>query len=45
MVTAFVELVLSFCFCWLAFVALYSSYLWWNTSRRVIRRKVLEAGY
>ena len=44
MIAAFVEFSLSFCFVWLAFVASYSLFSWYNSPRRVIRRKLMETG-
>ena len=44
MIVAFVEFVLSFCLVWLAFVATYSFYSWYNSPRRVIRRKLIGTG-
>jgi len=44
MIEAFVEFALSFCIVWLAFVASYSLYSWYNSPRRVIRRKLIETG-
>ena len=45
MFEAFVEFALSFCLVWLAFVASYSLYSWYNSPRRVNRRKLIETGY
>ena len=44
MFEAFSEFVLSFCVVWFAFVASYSLYCWYNSSKRIIRRKLIEAG-
>jgi hypothetical protein len=44
MIEAFVEFALSFCIVWLAFVASYNLYSWYNSPRRTIRRKLLETG-
>ena len=44
MIEAFVEFALSFCIVWLAFVASYSLYSWYNSPRRIIRRKLIETG-
>ena len=44
MIESFVEFALSFCFVWLAFVASYSLYCWYNSPRRIIRRKLIETG-
>ena len=44
MIEALVEFALSFCIVWLAFVASYSLYSWYNSPRRVIRRKLIETG-
>ena len=44
MIEAFIEFSLSFFLVWLAFVACYSLYSWHNSSRRVIRRKLVETG-
>ena len=45
MVEALVEFVLSFCAVWFAFVASYSLYCWYNSPRRLIRRKLVETGH
>jgi len=45
MIDAFIEFSLSFFLVWLGFVASYSLYSWYNSSRRVIRRKLVEAGH
>ena len=44
MIEAFIEFSLSFFLVWLGFVACYSLYSWHNSSKRVIRRKLIEAG-
>ena len=42
MVEALVGFALSLCLVWFAFVATYSLYCWYNSPRRVIRRKLIE---
>jgi len=44
MVDVFIEFVLSFFMVWLAFLCAYSLYSWHNSSRRVIRRKLIATG-
>ena len=44
MLGALIEFALSFCLVWVAFVASYSLYSWYNSPRRVIRRKLIETG-
>lgn len=44
MIEAFVEFALSFCLVWVAFVVTYSLYSWYNSPRRVLRRKLIETG-
>ncbi len=45
MLDTVVEYVLSFCVGWLVLVASYSVYLWHNSPRRVLRRKLIETSY
>jgi len=44
MVDAFIEFSLSFFLVWLGFLGAYSLYSWHNSSKRVIRRKLIELG-
>ena len=44
MIEMFVEFALSFCIVWLVFVASCSLYIWYNSPRRIIRRKLMETG-
>jgi len=45
MVEAFIEFVLSFSLVWFGCLVAYHLYNWYNSSRRVIRRKLIETGY
>jgi len=45
MVEAFIEIVLSFSLVWFGGLVVYRLYNWYNSSRRVIRRKLIEARY